>query len=715
MAMYIISSFIVILASSQDRANCQDLQLPMAKRDSSLFSTRQMDNLKRALDYIRDSREFQPLTFSVILAEDHSSIADFLFAYMAENSINAYKVRANDFAFKCTWKYQIGLTWVFFIDDVRTLWSFIYLQPDLWISVNQYVIIVTNEKAIVPWRKIFEYLWFKYDVFKVIFIAMRDDFQCLLGYLPFNLIEGKYGGVRRLCFSRQTRDRELERSGRGKADSSGFEDVDRVSFMSKRKRLFESFNNMNGYPMNITVFDSLMMNVSFDEQHRAKFSRLDADVMAVLEKVMKVKFLRKILNRSTNDDPFHKTLKYIENGEAEMIVTGFFTKRYSAYRKYEFTAGVYEDRLCFIAPAAGLIPRSYMPIIPFSIELWLLLAVYNVLISILWFLVKYYSRSFHRQRRLLLPLSLIATDNSSSSLLIQGNTSSTQTNSSLASENRSSQPRTISNPLELSKENRVQPPEINAHLLACFDLVETSCYPLQDADTAAQRAFLCGTLFFGLIVTGLYQSCLVSSLSKPPHFPDLETLEDVANSNLSIVTKYWNLKLNTFTEDTSLGMRLSRKIEVVSSDKPTNHMVAYKKNVIALGRYSSVKLENLTAYYDKDGNDLLHIVEECPATYMISYVLRLYSPYRERINELLLRMQGAGLVGLWFRETIHHHEAEEQRRKVARNERKIKLTLEHYLLTFLGLFLGLLCSTVVFLVELYFSQRLDCWFECAKV
>ncbi|XP_011702654.1 PREDICTED: uncharacterized protein LOC105458802 [Wasmannia auropunctata] len=437
---------------------------------------------------------------------------------------------------------------------------------------------------------------------------------------------------------------------------------------------FDVSDNLNGYPIRVVVFPSLMMEITHDEGTKSsRFSRLDANVMSLLERAMGAQFrinVFHIVNSTDGDygDPFHRALQYIEYGESEIIITSFFIRRYKdEYRKYEFTASIYEDKLCLIAPTADFVPKSYMPIMSFASNLWVALAVYNILVSVLWFLIKYYSMSFRRQKAVLLPLA--------------------RTTEEYVLSRRSAAD--------------LPPPRVHPYVSSCFDLIETSCYPLREdgaagagGSTTAQRALLIGTLFFGLIVTGLYQSCLMSSLSDPFHYPELNTLEDVASSNLTIITKYYNLKENTFTENTTLDNKLRSKTKVFVSEESTYDVVAFGRRTIAISRYASVKLNDMSSYYDVDGNELLHIVEECPTTYLLSYVMRLHSPYRERINELLLRMQEAGLVRLWYERMAYPYYVAEQKRKMDKSERKIKLTMEHYSLTFVGLTIGLLSCTL---------------------
>ncbi|XP_012521789.1 uncharacterized protein LOC105828127 [Monomorium pharaonis] len=611
------------------------------------------ENLKIILNYVRGKQKFYPSIFSLVSLDSRSSLIDLLSKYVTNESIVNYKT--NDFSRNYTWHSRIDLTWIFIIDSMNIFNSFVHEQSHIWKSTNQYLVIVTMPNTTLS-RMIFQIIWKTYGVYRVIIISIKDDFRCLSRYLPFEKNwRNEYGVVHKICLMNQ-------------------EDT---------VELYTNFNKLNGYPVRVVVFPSLMMKIASDENvTNSKFSGVDANAMLLLERVMGARFhvyVSHNLRNSTNEeghygDPFYRTLRYIENGESEMIIISFFTHRYKEYQKYEFTASIYEDKLCLIAPTASFVPKSYMPIMSFAPDLWVALAIYNVLVSVLWFLIKYYSVSFRRQSAVLLPLT-----------------------------------RTMNNN-DLSRRSNL-PLKIHPYILSCFDLLETSCYPLKENGnsgvsntTIAQRVFLIGTLFFGLIIIGLYQSCLMSSLSDPFHYPELNTLEDVASSNLTIITKYYNLKENTFTGNTTLDNKLRSKMKVFVSKEHTYDVVAFGRKTIAINRYASVKLGNLSKYYDIDGNKLLHIVEECPTTYLLSYVIKLHSPYRERINGLLLRMQEAGLIHLWYERMANPLYITEQRRRMNKSERKVKLTMEHFSLTFVGFTAGLLFCTIVFLVELYFAK-----------
>ncbi|XP_072757069.1 uncharacterized protein [Anoplolepis gracilipes] len=616
--------------------------------ESYSSSSTESENLKIILNYVRSEQEFHPSIFSLVSSDIRSNFVDLVSKYVATESIVSYKITMNDLSQRYTWQNRVDLTWIFIVDDIDVL-KFFVREQGIWKATNQYLVIVTSPTLSVSSRDIFQTVWKTYNVYRIILVSIQDDFRCLSRYLPFEKNrQNEYGVVSKVCLTNRP----------------------------NNIKLYTNFENLNGYPIRVIVFRSLMMNVTFDEDTRTyEYKGLDADAMFLLEKSLGAQFCIDVVSinftKGRRQDPFHHSLQHIEDDESEVIITSFFIYQYQEYQRYEFTTSISEDKLCLIAPSADFIPKSYMPIMPFAPDLWTALAIYNVLVSVLWFLIKYYSGSFRRQEAVLLPL--------------------TRTE------------------FILSRRSNL-PPRIHPYVTACFNLVETSCYPLKEDDggqgsTTAQRVFLFGTLFFGLIVVGLYQSYLVSGLSNPFHYPELNTLEDVANSNLTLVTKYYNLKEHTFTENTTLDNKLHSKIKIIVSDKPINDFVAFGKKVVAIARYASIKLGDLSNYYDADGNELLHLVEECPTTYSLSYIMRLYSPYRERINELLLRMKEAGLINLWYENMAYPIYVNEQKRKVDKSERRIKLTMEHYSLTFVGLLIGLLFCIIIFFAELYFAKK----------
>ncbi|XP_031825527.1 uncharacterized protein LOC116423914 [Nomia melanderi] len=677
----------------------------------SPFSAQEIGNLKTILNFIAESPEFRPLTLSVILPEFRSSFVDILLRYIGENSIEAYKIRSRELSRSPRWMDRARLTWIIVVNDVYSLYIFIYWQPRLWKPGNQYLIFVTSKKVSGHWRNALKKLWKRNKVYRAVVIPAQDDFGCLIRFAPFEVRAGDFGEIRKLCLQNAVKGykrlHEDSACSESCADNTSLtaSTVAAVDPLQKDTRLFETFGNLNHYPLNVIVFESLLMGFMYDDQQRLVLTKVDGNVVYALEKALNCKFRLTLMKKLDfrREDPFDKSLREIEAGHVEIVITGFFVKLYTSHAEFQFTSSMYEDKLCFISPDSGLVPKAYMPFLPFEEELWALLMVYNVSITLLWCLLKYVNRRFQRTG---------STNEESHTGNNEGTPARRLKGSSMdpggidrSLDSRGSlygQPRGRFESLNRIPNSRADPPEVPRYLLKLFHFAELLCYPSQRGDTPAQRSLLVGTLFFGLIVNGVYQSCLVSSLSKPFHYPQLRTIEDVMDSGKTLITKYANLK-TTFLDDTPTGEKFGRMIRVINTRTPTKDLVAFKDK-IAITRYYTMLLGDY-AYYDKDGNPLIYVVDECPMNYRAAYVLRANSPYAERVNSLLLRLNEGGLPVFWFQNMTYTLRVRKMRRTAKNEERKITLTMDHYTLTFALLLVGLTISALIFLGEVYTVRK----------
>ncbi|XP_029036521.2 uncharacterized protein LOC114872928 [Osmia bicornis bicornis] len=653
---------------------------------SNHLSNQDTNNLKLILNFIRNDPEFHPLTFAVVQPEFQSNLVDFLLRYIGDKSIEAYTARDRDLSIKATWMKRVKATWVISVRDLYSLHNYIYWQPKLWRSSNQYLIIYLGKQVTLPWRDIFKTLWKQYSVYKAVIISVEDDFQCLMKYMPFDDFQNDFGAVYKLC------PKDLQ------GYSMGLKGIDEIHPPEKPRRLFENFQNLQNYPVNVITFESPLMSISYDNQNRTKLRKLDASVLYTLEKALKANFRIKAMRKRDfrPEDPFTVSLRNIENGNVEMVIASFFIKEYSKFRKFQFTCAVYEDKMCFMAPDSGLVPKAYMPLLPFRKEVWLILFVYNIVITLLWCFLRYINQQL-RQRATEHHIRGNQARNNSHELIDPSSVTGFKPESSKTS--KKSQNLNFHSLMESEYQG---PSEIPRWLSFIFIFLEMLFYPLKNGSSLTQNCLLSSTLFFSLIVSGLYESCLVSSLNKPFHYPQLETLEDVVDSGKPIITKYGNLK-SEFLDDFPLDRKLHEQIQVINSNRSTKEFVAFEDK-ISITRYYAMQLENYP-YFDKDGNNLLHIVDECHMNYRIAYILRLNSPYTERVDFILSRLREAGLLIFWFDRIRYPLEIVKFKRKVEMEKKKIKLTLDHYSLTFLMLFGGLFCSILMLFYEIYAGKR----------
>lgn len=652
--------------------------------ENNHLSGRKIDNLGLVLNFIRQSPEFQPLTISVILTKFQSAPTDAVLRYIRENSIQTYKVSTTGEPVKsCCWKNNEleGITWLFTIDHFDVI--LVYREWHVWNANNQYLIVFTGRSpvGIVLWRDIFETLWRRYHAYRVIVVSADDDFRCMLRYKPFERYEDGYGVVYKTCLGEDSRvqggrfNNESRSSSRNEGESEGWGEILEAGQGggAARRVLFENFQNLNNYPVNVSVFESILMKISYDRRNRLKLDKIDAKALFVLEKAMRASFnIKAVRKRNIKRDPFSFLIKDIEGGITDMCITGFFVKTYDRFQKFQFTPSMYEDKICFVMTNYGFIPNMYVFFFPFRAHLWLVLIMYNVLITLLWRLVRYLSSSFRRRPP-------IISNNHRGTRII---------------EKRTKIPYVRGESVWDSVGGK--PPEIPRIVEKFFAFFEYLCYPIRDSEYTAERALLTGILFFNLIISGLYQSFLVSSLNKPFHYYQYRTVDEVVRSGKTMITKYENLK------QAFVGSDLWEKIQVIEFQRSTKNIVLAEDKISMTRLYNMQLLPH--RYYNDREKSSLYMVDECAMTYRISYILKLHSPYAERVNFVLLRMAEAGLPEHWIDEmkyfvTLYNKGGTEDFVKIH------KLSLGYYVLAFLLLFIGLLLSTLIFFCELQAAKR----------
>ncbi|KDR22029.1 hypothetical protein L798_03053 [Zootermopsis nevadensis] len=225
----------------------------------------------------------------------------------------------------------------------------------------------------------------------------------------------------------------------------------------------------------------------------------------------------------------------------------------------------------------------------------------------------------------------------------------------------------------------------------------------------SERVFASSCLLFGVLMVTAIQVTLVTEISSPNYYPDIDTLEQLAESGLPIATSYQNL-LDTFSDTENPTMiRLAKNVRFVSDSFSIKERIAYKMDYAAITSLSNVPYF-LSHYIGPSDNPLLHAVEEKPRGYFLSYVVPKYSPYLRRINILTATLTESGVVGKWEADEVLENQII-QRHDHTHIE---KSTLHAYSMNdlqtaFFVLVFGLSCGSVVFVAEIVVAFKLFSW------
>jgi hypothetical protein len=233
----------------------------------------------------------------------------------------------------------------------------------------------------------------------------------------------------------------------------------------------------------------------------------------------------------------------------------------------------------------------------------------------------------------------------------------------------------------------------------------------------SQRIFLASCILTGLVLTSAVQSILVTAMTKPYYYPDIDTLEDLDVSGLSIYTKAPSL-IDTFgsaqinstasTFDINSTMdRLSRRVKVAVGRINLWSVASTERNVAVLARKTHEYGLPLNKYRANDGSFLLHVVTECPRHYLLGYLVPRGSPYLPYFNQGIARLVEAGIVEHWKKITPPSTERYDAFDKTnlteiaqVNTENPKVFSLKDLQLAFYILVVGLSVSIVIFLFEM---------------
>lgn len=230
---------------------------------------------------------------------------------------------------------------------------------------------------------------------------------------------------------------------------------------------------------------------------------------------------------------------------------------------------------------------------------------------------------------------------------------------------------------------------------------------------SSQRIFLGSCLVFGVVLTTSMQGMLVTAMTKPYYYPDINTLEELDSSGLTIYTNSPSI-IDTFgTSHINPTMdSLSRKVQTAVNTTDLWDVVAKERNCTAMVRKSDYQYGvPLSRYRASDGSFLLHVVRECPRRYLLGYLMPTGSPYLPYINEGIARLVEAGIVEHWKQTTTLEADVHSTlhgtnlRKTAAMNKEDPKVfSLKDLQLAFYMLTVGLSASVIIFSFEMIFRK-----------
>lgn len=197
-------------------------------------------------------------------------------------------------------------------------------------------------------------------------------------------------------------------------------------------------------------------------------------------------------------------------------------------------------------------------------------------------------------------------------------------------------------------------------------------------------------LVFVVIFNTAFQSSLYRVLATPSDLNNINTLEELSETNLIVSTKSGNLK-DTFAHSTKPYMK---KIKLVVLNKNQS------KNPAFLER-SSVNTYQEVLDYKNYGYTTHHMIPECPSDYTLALVARKSSLLTDAVSKVNGAIIASGLLSKLYRDVLHSVSTNtpyEKHMVTSIHHKQYKIT--DFQFCFVMLIIGLVLSSFVFAIEM---------------
>ncbi|XP_017026451.1 uncharacterized protein Ir100a [Drosophila kikkawai] len=439
-----------------------------------------------------------------------------------------------------------------------------------------------------------------------------------------------------------------------------------IVWVKDPKTYGQIYQNLNGYPLRIYIFDSVYSAVLGDGENKKVLSVTGADAKLAKTVAKQLNFTADYLwpddeffGGRLPDGSFSGGVGRAHRGEVDIIFAGFFVKDYLT-TQMQFSAAVYMDDLCLYVQKAQRIPQSILPLFAVHTDVWLCFLLVGLLGALVWLLL--------RLLNLRLNIERIQDDGVS----------------------RDSYLRTAAR-------------RIFIDTWVVWVRVNIGRFP----PFHSERIFVASLCLVSVIFGALLESSLATVYIRPLYYRDTNTMRELDESGLPIYIKHPAFKDDLFYgSDSAVYRRLDSKMMLVAEgEERLIEMVSKRGHFAGVTRSASLELSDIRYVMTKK----VHKIPECPKSYHIAYVLPRPSPYLEEVNRIVLRLVAAGIVGLWTGETKERAKWSIQRfpEYLAQLDvgRWKVLTLSDVQLAFYALSIGCILAGIVCLAEIFLRRK----------
>ncbi|CAH1709628.1 unnamed protein product [Aphis gossypii] len=218
----------------------------------------------------------------------------------------------------------------------------------------------------------------------------------------------------------------------------------------------------------------------------------------------------------------------------------------------------------------------------------------------------------------------------------------------------------------------------------------------------SERLMVVSTVLFGFIMATSLQAVMVKYLSYPKYERDVATVQELYDTGMPVLSASNNLILLFLSDERPVYVKMSDRFSIINN-KSMDILgeVASKRTSAAIGRKNDL-VEKIASSYVENNEVLLHIVDECPRSFHIVYLVRKDVPFIKVVDRVITTFVESGIVNSWFMHakpfrpiSDYHH----------RKDPHKVFTMKNVVIAFMCLMIGLIASGIAFVAELVYFHK----------
>lgn len=227
------------------------------------------------------------------------------------------------------------------------------------------------------------------------------------------------------------------------------------------------------------------------------------------------------------------------------------------------------------------------------------------------------------------------------------------------------------------------------------------------SQTLRGRVIVACWIFYCFVISNAYLAHLISNLLLRLTQPQINTLANLEKSNYTVlaIPKYAKLIESNLNYKNDKYESLVKRLQRVTFKKFHEELSMNNVKVAYAHKRSFLKLimeDTKRTYHDRP---IFHLMKECPVPFLTVYIVEYGSPFLNRINTIMRRVEEIGLTYHW-----HHYLHMERKVKDKTFERNthdgpIPLRLDHMQTAFYILAFGLVLGLLTFIYELCHHKK----------